>query len=69
MVGEKEARNACGFCRKASLVDEVVESTLLIEALSWAGEDPSRLCALAWLLSADERACLCLPLDGEAPFP
>lgn len=35
----------------ASVMDEIAESALLLEAVSAAGDDPSRLAALAAVLS------------------
>lgn len=40
------------FFEFASAMDEVAESALLLEAISAAGDDPSRLAALAAVLSA-----------------
>lgn len=40
------------FFGLVSVMDEVAESALLLEAISAAGDDPSRLAALAAVLSA-----------------
>lgn len=67
-----DAKGICwdsGFCRQVSLMDELAESALFLEAIAAAEEDPSRLSALALLLSAGEnRACPPYASGGGSPL-
>lgn len=58
MVDARGIRWDSGFRRRASLMDELAENVLFLEAIAAAEEDPSRLSALALLLSeGEDRAC------------
>lgn len=69
MVDVRETRWDSGFCQQVSLMDELAESVLFLEAIAAAEEDPSRLSALALLLSAGEdRACPLSSPSGRPPL-
>lgn len=69
MVDARGNRWDSCFCQQVSLMDELAESVLFLEAIAAAEEDPSRLSALALLLSAGEaRACPPYASGGGPPL-